>query len=250
MRCAEHSTGLGETSSEASGEVHSVWRMLRLWESIAMPVDSREVEGLAPMPKGPAKAGLSAADPAGRWWRWKGRRQLVVAVAAAAASDRSAFASSFDAAEIAARVRARTQAWMRSVQLAGGRQAPAWRLVSGQSRPGEMAVAVAAPAAAVAVPAVAAAAVPVAAGVVAAAADAVVVVDVAAAAVAGHCSRAAAGPAASVDVHNHLLQQDGDVVQEVERKGGMYGVDGMRHGMVGQCQLELCCRRERCLGAR
>lgn len=108
-----------------------------------------------------------------------------------------------------------------------------------------VAVAVAAPAVAVA------AAVPVAAVAVAAAADVVVVVGVAAApAVAGHCSHAAAGPAASVDVHNHLLQQDGDVVQEVERKGGMYGADGMRHGMVGQCQLELCCRRERCLGAR
>lgn len=115
-----------------------------------------------------------------------------------------------------------------------------------------MAATVAAPAvaapAAVAVPAVVPAAALVAVVPVVAAADVVVVgVDAAAAAavaVAAHCSHAAAGPAASADVHNHLLQQDGDVVQEVERKGGLYGVDGMRHGMAGQCQLELCCRRE------
>lgn len=62
----EHSTGLGETSFEASGEVHSAWRMWPLSGSIAMPVGSREAEGLAPMPKEPAKAGLSAGDQVDR----------------------------------------------------------------------------------------------------------------------------------------------------------------------------------------
>lgn len=59
-------------------------------------------------------------------------------------------------------------------------------------------------------------------------------------------SAAADVPAASYDAHTLLLLQDGEVVEEAERRDAMCDAcGGMR--TAGQCQLKLCCR---CLGAR